>query len=91
MTEWRKMVEKHQNRPHCINIGLVGKYTQLHDVASLGLRKRSVTLVMSITPTLKIHWIDSETLNEESADDVLGQALTALLIPVVSATGALKE
>lgn len=79
LTEWRKMVENIKNRPYCINIGLVGKYTQLHD-AYLSVAEALRHAGYVYNAHIKIHWIDSETLNEESADDVLGK-LDGIIVP----------
>ena len=62
-----------------INIGLVGKYTQLHD-AYLSVAEALRHAGYVYNAHIKIHWIDSETLNEESADDVLGK-LDGIIVP----------
>ena len=62
-----------------VNVALVGKYIQLHDayisvVEALkhgGIDNRAV---------VNIKWIDSETVTEENADELLGD-VTGILVP----------
>ena len=63
--EWIAMVQKIKNRPYTVHIGLVGKYTQLHD-AYLSVAEAMRHAGYLHNTHVKIHWIDSETLEEGS-------------------------
>lgn len=79
LTEWREMVEKIKNRTNSVNIGLVGKYTELHD-AYLSVAEALRHAGYVYNTHIKISWIDSEKLNSESAAAVLGQ-LDGIIVP----------
>lgn len=79
LTEWTEMVEKIKNRKYSVNIGLVGKYTELHD-AYLSVAEALRHAGYIYNTHIKIHWIDSEKLNESNADEVLGK-LHGIIVP----------
>ncbi len=76
------MVDKLRHPTTEVNIALVGKYIQLHDayisvVEALkhgGIDNRAV---------VNIKWIDSETVTEENADELLCD-VTGILVPADS-------
>ncbi|MCR5329982.1 MAG: CTP synthase [Lachnospiraceae bacterium] len=59
--EWTAMVDRIKNRPYTVHIGLVGKYTQLHD-AYLSVAEAMRHAGYLHNTHIKIHWIDSESL-----------------------------
>jgi CTP synthase len=62
-----------------VTIGLVGKYVQLHDAyLSVAEALRHAGYVYGAR--VDIRWIDSETVNDENAADVLG-ACDGILVP----------
>lgn len=79
LTEWAQMVEKIKNRQYSVNIGLVGKYTELHD-AYLSVVEALRHAGYIYNTHIKIHWIDSEKLNESNADEILGE-LHGIIVP----------
>jgi len=65
LSEWKGLVEKIRNRDRDINIGLVGKYVQLHD-AYLSIAEALTHAGFEQNARIHIDWIDSEELNEEN-------------------------
>ena len=79
LTEWEQMVERIKNRPNTVQIGLVGKYVQLHD-AYLSVAEALRHAGYSCNTDVKIQWIDSETLTEETCGEQLG-GLDGIIVP----------
>lgn len=79
LTEWTKMVEKIKSREHTVQIGLVGKYVELHD-AYLSVAEALRHAGYVYNTHIKIHWIDSENLNEDNSEEILG-ALDGIIVP----------
>ena len=80
LREWTEMVERIKKaQSHCVNIGLVGKYVGLHD-AYLSVAEALRHAGFCHNVHIRIHWIDSETIDEESVDPVLG-GLDGILVP----------
>jgi len=79
LTEWIQLVQRIKEREHCVEIGLVGKYTQLHD-AYLSVAEALRHAGYQLDTHIKIHWIDSGTLAEDSYRDVLA-GLDGILVP----------
>ena len=73
LTDWKDMVNalRHPNKE--VDIALVGKYIQLHD-AYLSVVEALKHGGIAERATVNIHWVDSEELNEENVDEVLGSA-----------------
>ena len=79
LTDWISMVDALRHPTKDVTVALVGKYTQLHDayisvVEALkhgGIAERS---------TVQIKWIDSEQLNEDNAEEMLGD-VSGILVP----------
>lgn len=79
LADWQLMVDNLRNPNKEIRIALVGKYTALHDayisvVEALkhgGIHERA---------TIDIKWIDSETLNDENAQELLGD-VSGIIVP----------
>lgn len=71
LTDWNKMLYSIKGRNKKVTIGLVGKYVQLHDAyLSVAEAIRHAGYVYS-TRT-HIEWIDSETINDSNAAEILG-------------------
>ena len=79
LTEGEHMVERIKTADKHVTIGLVGKYVQLHDAylsVAEALRHAGYTLGAEVT----IQWIDSETITESNAGEILG-ALDGIIVP----------
>ena len=79
MKEWQTMVDTLKNLQKDVTVALVGKYTSLHDayisvVESLkhgGLAHKS---------NVTIKWISSEELNDDNAEELLGD-VSGVIVP----------
>ena len=79
LTEWSEMVDKIKNRTYSVNIGLVGKYTELHD-AYLSVAEALRHAGYVYNTYIDIHWIDSEKLNSSDAENILG-GVDGIIVP----------
>ncbi|MGN0447446.1 MAG: CTP synthase [Acutalibacteraceae bacterium] len=79
LAEWSEMVDKIKNRSYSVDIGLVGKYTELHD-AYLSVAEALRHAGYVYNTHIKIHWIDSEKINTENVSDVLS-GLDGIIVP----------
>lgn len=79
LAEWTQMVERIKNRPYTVQIGLVGKYVQLHD-AYLSVAEAMRHAGYELNTHIKIHWIDSENLTEENLQQELSP-LDGIIVP----------
>ena len=79
LDDWAAMVERIKARPYTVHIGLVGKYVGLHD-AYLSVAEALRHAGYTHNTHIKIHWIDSETLSEDSVDNTLS-GLDGIIVP----------
>ena len=79
LKEWTALVEKIKSQKKEVQIGLVGKYVQLHD-AYLSVAEALQHAGYQCGTYVKIHWIDSEKLTEQTVDEELG-ALQGIIVP----------
>lgn len=79
LTEWIQMVDRIKSRPYNVSIGLVGKYTSLHD-AYLSVAEALSHAGYHHNTNVSIEWIDSESITEETADEMLS-GLDGIIVP----------
>ena len=79
LKEWTAMVERIKARPYTTHIGLVGKYVALHD-AYLSVAEALRHAGYHHNTHIKIHWIDSEAITDESAPKLLS-GLDGIIVP----------
>ncbi|MCQ2438415.1 MAG: CTP synthase [Oscillospiraceae bacterium] len=79
LREWEEMVERSKHPEKSVRIGIVGKYTQLHD-AYLSIAEALRHAGIACRSSVKLEWIDSETLTEENKDELLSP-LHGILVP----------
>ncbi|MCQ2480846.1 MAG: CTP synthase [Clostridia bacterium] len=79
LSDWKKMVELIENREHTVKIGLVGKYTALHD-AYLSVAEALRHAGYYQSANVDIQWIDSEQITAENVDKKL-QDLDGIIVP----------
>ena len=79
LVEWTNMVKRIKDREYTIDIGLVGKYVQLHD-AYLSVAEALRHAGYTHNSHINIHWIDSETITKETVNDVLAE-LDGIIVP----------
>lgn len=76
---WIEMVNCLRQPTQDVTVALVGKYTQLHDAYISVVEALKHGGIFSHT-TINIKWVDSETVNEENVDRILGD-VSGILVP----------
>ena len=79
MREWEEMTERIKNSDKEVTIALVGKYVQLHD-AYLSVAEALKHGGWENGANVNIEWVDSETLNPDTVEDILGKC-DGILVP----------
>ena len=79
MSEWEAMLARVAGRDKGITIGLVGKYTKLHDAYYSALQALNHA-GYEIGAKVEIKWIDSETMTRENAAGIL-EDVDGILVP----------
>lgn len=79
LTEWTELCDKIKNCTKTCTIGLVGKYTQLHD-AYLSVAEALHHAGYNYSCNVKIEWIDSETVTDTNASEVFKNC-DGILVP----------
>lgn len=79
LDEWTQMIQKIQNRKNYVTIAIVGKYVKLHD-AYLSVIESLNHAGFNLGVTVKIKWIDSEDVTENSVEELLGD-VQGIIIP----------
>mgnify|MGYP000081654195 CR=1 FL=1 len=79
LRQWRDMVAAIKSRSRSVTIGLVGKYVQLHD-AYLSVAEALHHAGFALGAKVDIRWIDSETITEETQEELLSH-LDGVLVP----------
>ena len=79
LTDWIDMVDALRNPNKEVEIALVGKYTALHD-AYISVVEALKHGGIAERATVNIKWIDSELLNEDNVQEILGQ-VQGILVP----------
>ena len=79
LSEWKGIIHKVKNLKHKVKIALGGKYVALHD-AYLSVAESLRHGGFDCQAEVEIDWIDSETLSEDNAAEVLGSA-DGILVP----------
>ena len=77
--EWKKVIENIRSREGHVKIGLIGKYTQLHD-AYLSVAEALRHAGYEERVYVDIDWIDSETITADNVASVLGK-LDGVIVP----------
>ncbi len=79
LTSWKEMLGRIENRPNKTAIAIVGKYVKLHD-AYLSVAEALRHGGYENESKVEILWVDSETVNDANADELLGAA-DGILVP----------
>ncbi len=79
LTDWKAMVEALRHPTKDVTVALVGKYIQLHD-AYISVVEALKHGGIAEHATVHIKWIDSEQLNDENVDEMLGD-VSGILVP----------
>ncbi len=78
LTEWNIFLNKHKNPKHTIEIGLIGKYVELHD-AYKSITEAFIHAGAVNEVKVKIRWIHSESLTEANVPKKL-KGLNGILV-----------
>lgn len=79
LTDWIAMVDALRHPTQEVEVALVGKYVSLHD-AYISVVEALKHGGIAARATVNIHWIDSEKLNEDNVDELLGD-VQGILVP----------
>ncbi|MEE0956451.1 MAG: CTP synthase [Ruminococcus sp.] len=79
LSDWEQMVERIKTREKTVKIGLVGKYVELHD-AYLSVAEALRHAGYYLDSKVEISWIDSESITEKTADNLLS-GLNGIIVP----------
>ncbi len=79
LSDWLDMLEMIKKRSGEVNIGLVGKYIQLHD-AYLSVAEALRHAGFALGSYVNISWIDSETLTEATYEETLSH-VDGIIVP----------
>ncbi len=79
LNDWKEMIRKAKHPQGTVNIGLVGKYVKLHD-AYLSIAEALTHAGYACSRKIKIHWIDSETIDEENVNKKL-EGCDGIIVP----------
>ncbi len=79
LSEWKALVERIKSRSKTVRIGLVGKYTALHD-AYLSVVEALHHAGYDLNTDVEIVWIDSEQLTEQNTAKTLG-TVKGIIVP----------
>ena len=78
LTEWKKMVESIHSRNGEVQVALVGKYVKLHD-SYLSIVESLYHASFVVGKKLKIKWVDSDSVTDESAPEIFGDCAGIIL------------
>ena len=78
LTEWNKFLKRHKNPKHIVEIGLIGKYVELHD-AYKSITEAFIHAGATNEVKVKIRWIHSENLTVENVPKKL-KGLNGILV-----------
>lgn len=79
MAEWNALVHKVRNLSKTVDIGIVGKYVELPD-AYLSVVESLKHAGFTVDADIEIHWINSETLDEETIHSELSH-VDGIVVP----------
>lgn len=79
LKDWEDMVNTAKNLSTTVNVALVGKYISLHD-AYISVVEALKHGGYANNVAVNIKWVDSELLNSQNADEVLGD-VSGILVP----------
>ena len=77
--KWRKMIENYRKATETVNIGLVGKYTELHD-AYLSVEQALIDAGYANNHKVNIRWINSEELSKDNIKESF-EGLNGIIVP----------
>ena len=79
LVDWRAMVEAIQAPKDELNIAIVGKYVDLHD-SYISVKEALQHAGLHFYRDIDVQWINSEQIEEDGPDDLLGSA-AGIVVP----------
>ncbi|GAB4212800.1 MAG: CTP synthase [Synechococcales cyanobacterium] len=79
LSQWQTLVNRLHHPQHTVNIAIVGKYIRLSD-AYLSVVEALRHAACSLNTEVKIHWISSETITEQSVRETLA-SMNGIVVP----------
>ena len=79
LTEWTAMVNALKNPTREVKVALVGKYISLHD-AYISVVEALKHGGIPTQTSVSIKWVDSETVNDDTVEELLGD-VSGILVP----------
>lgn len=80
LTDWENMLDALRNPVQTVKIAMVGKYVELHD-SYISVNEALKHGGIETNSAVDIHWIDSETLEDDvNIDEILGD-MDGVLVP----------
>jgi CTP synthase len=79
LKDWTEMVETSKNVTESVKVALVGKYIQLHD-AYISVVESLKHAAWANHVSVDIKWVDSETVTDENAAEILSD-VSGILVP----------
>ncbi|MCR5078983.1 MAG: CTP synthase [Bacilli bacterium] len=79
LSDWKDLVHRIKHLDKTVTIGLVGKYVKLHD-AYLSVAEALAHAGFRLGAKIKIKWIDSETIEEETIERKL-HGVDGVIVP----------
>jgi len=80
LSAWNSFLTKHKNPTQTVEIGLVGKYVELHD-AYKSIVEAMVHAGAENRAKVNVHWIHSESITEENAEEKLSHLNGMIVAP----------
>ncbi len=80
MTAWKKFIDKYKNPKKTVNIGLVGKYVELHD-AYKSILEAFIHAGVYNECKVKMHFFQSENINEQNVAETLKDMQGVMVAP----------
>lgn len=78
LTKWNEFVTRHKNPKHEVEIGLVGKYVELHD-SYKSITEAFIHAGSANEVKVKVRWIHSGSIDENNVEKKIG-GLDAILV-----------
>ena len=80
LVQWKSLVEKIKNPRHAVKIGIVGKYTKLHD-AYVSIREAFIHAGAALDTKVEIEWIESEGFENDPESVSVLKDYDGILVP----------
>ncbi len=78
LTEWNNFIQRFKHPEHHIEIGLIGKYVELHD-SYKSITEAFIHAGATLQTEVKVRWIHSDELTEENVEQRL-EGLNGVLV-----------